>query len=111
MPFDSDRDGVVDQYNITMRIKKPSKDLALQQANLILAFDYEVSDLIKMKMEGIANIAVSSLGSSNINAGKIGTQGNLVMIQPNAMKQLPYDKVREVYYDNYFNNLESTSIN
>jgi hypothetical protein len=32
-----------------------------------------------MKMEGIAEVSVSTLGSSKINAGKINTQGNLVM--------------------------------
>ena len=56
-----------------MRIKKPVKDIALRGVNMILAFDYEVSGLIKMKMEGIAELSVKTLGSANINAGKIGT--------------------------------------
>ena len=73
VPQDNDRDGIVDQYNITMRIKKPVKDIALRGVNMILAFDYEVSGLIKMKMEGIAELSVKTLGSANINAGKIGT--------------------------------------
>ena len=30
VPVDNDRDGQVDQYNITMRFKKPAKDMALQ---------------------------------------------------------------------------------
>ena len=73
VPQDNDRDGIVDQYNITMRIKKPVKDIALRGVNMILAFDYEISGLIKMKMEGIAELSVKTLGSANINAGKIGT--------------------------------------
>ena len=75
-----------------------------------MAFDYEISTLISMKMEGIAEISTSTLGNAKINAGKIYTQGNLVMKQPNAMKQLPYGKVRNVYDDDFFNTLESTSI-
>jgi hypothetical protein len=28
-PIDENNDGIIDQYNMTMRIKKPSSDLAL----------------------------------------------------------------------------------
>jgi hypothetical protein len=50
MPVDQDRDGMVDQFNITMRIKKPLSTLKLQKANIILAFDYQLKDLVRMKM-------------------------------------------------------------
>ena len=71
IPLDLDRDGIVDQYNVTMRIKKPTTTLQLAQANLILAFDYELNELIKMKMQGLAVISVDAFASSKLNAGKI----------------------------------------
>ena len=49
-PVDTDRDGIVDQYNVTMRIKKPVKTLKMEQANIILAFDYQLSELVKMSI-------------------------------------------------------------
>jgi hypothetical protein len=29
IPVDKNKDGIIDQYNITMRVRKPSADLAL----------------------------------------------------------------------------------
>jgi len=51
--LDHDRDGVLDQYNITLRYKKPKKSLKMQQMNVILAFDYQLQDMINLKMEGL----------------------------------------------------------
>ena len=51
---DRDNDGVMDQWNITMRVKKPHASFKLQQANMIAAFDYQTDETIKMQMEGLA---------------------------------------------------------
>jgi len=51
--LDHDRDGVLDQYNITLRYKKSKKSLKMQQMNVILAFDYQLQDMINLKMEGL----------------------------------------------------------
>ena len=40
MGVDRDNDGVMDQWNITMRVRKPQANFKLEQANVILAFDY-----------------------------------------------------------------------
>jgi len=85
-PWDSDRDGIVDQYNITLRFFKPltGNVLKLKKVNLILAFDYELTDLIKMKMEGLAIIDVDTMNTA-LYPRKIITQGDLRMKQPNAL--------------------------
>jgi len=36
-----------------------------------MAFDYELSDLIKMKMQGLAVVSVDAFASDSLNAGKI----------------------------------------
>lgn len=51
---DRDKDGVYDQWNITMRIRKPQLDYKLDQANVILAFDYRTDETVKMQMETFA---------------------------------------------------------
>jgi len=79
MPVDSNRDGKVDQFKIKMRIKKPLASQALQQLNLIVAFDLELKETVKMRMEGIANVNINPIASSTLSASKLRTQGNLVL--------------------------------
>ena len=106
LPVDQDRDGLVDQYNITIRIKKPLSTLKLEQASIILAFDYQLKDLLKMKMQGLAVVTVEA--PAVLNAGKIIAQGQLNLKQPNALLLSP--RVRDVYDDNYFDKLENTNV-
>ena len=74
--LDNDRDGQIDQYNVSMRIKKPMalKDnvspLKLQQINVIFAFDYELKEMIKLKMEGLAVMQVDAIASKNLKEVK-----------------------------------------
>ena len=53
IPLDNDRDGMVDQYNVSLRFKKPKalidnsdgqkvSPLKMQQVNVILAFNYQL---------------------------------------------------------------------
>lgn len=51
---DLDKDGRIDQWNITMKIKKPQSNFKLEQANLIVAFDYQTDDTVQMQMESLA---------------------------------------------------------
>ena len=108
LPVDTDRDGIVDQYNMTMRIKKPVKTLKMQQANIILAFDYQLSELVKMKMQGLAVVSVDAFASSKLNAGKIIAQGQLNLRQPNALPLT--QRQRDLYDDEYFDKLENTNM-
>lgn len=71
MAVDADFDGVVDQYNISMRVKKPVDSWRLRKMDLIIAFDYKLSDIIKLKMEGLAIVSVDTLASSKLNPTEI----------------------------------------
>ena len=51
---DLDNDGIYDQWNITMRIRRPQADFKLEQANVILGFDYRTDDIVNMQMESLA---------------------------------------------------------
>ena len=51
---DINNDDVYDQWNITMRIRKPEAGFKLAQANIIAAFDYQTQDNVKMQMESLA---------------------------------------------------------
>ena len=37
---DSDRDGKVEQWTITMQVRVPDTGLQLKRANIVMAFDY-----------------------------------------------------------------------
>jgi hypothetical protein len=63
---DLNNDGVIDQYNISLRIKKPWAGMTLSRADLILAFNYELKGLLKMKMEGLAVVTADSLSSISL---------------------------------------------
>ena len=64
---DQDHDGMVDYYNISMRVKKPLSHLKLRKMDLIIAFDYKLESLIKLKMEGLAIISVDTLATPKLN--------------------------------------------
>lgn len=108
VPIDSDKDGLVDSYNITLRIKKPLANLALRELNVLLAFDFEISDIVKMRMEGILAVNINAMSSPTLSASKLSTTGHLKLRQPNALSQSP--KVRDVYSDNYFDSLQVQSM-
>jgi hypothetical protein len=40
---------------------------------MIIAFDYELKDMIRMKMEGLAYVQIDAFASKNLNAGSITT--------------------------------------
>ena len=108
--LDNDRDGKIDQLNVTMRLKKPKSSLNLQNFNMIMAFDYELKDMIRMKMEGLAYVQIDAFASRNLNAGSITTQGSLNLVQPNALNLLPDGFDRTIYDDDYFDKIEKMSI-
>lgn len=78
--IDTDFDGIVDQYNISMRIKKPDNSLKLRKVDLIIAFDYQLNQIIKLKMEGLAIVSLDTLASDNLNPTLIKTSGNMNLI-------------------------------
>ena len=76
--IDLNNDGVYDQWNITMRVRKPENDLKLSQASLIAAFDYQTRDSVKMQMESLAVAQIRIPSSSDkICASKVTTSGTL----------------------------------
>jgi hypothetical protein len=73
MALDNNRDGITDQYKIQLRIKKPLSNQALQQLNLIVAFDLQLTETTKMKMEGIAFVNLDLHATKTLSASKIMT--------------------------------------
>ena len=75
---DLNNDGIYEQWNITMRVRKPSPTFKLAQANIIAAFDYQTQDNVKMQMESLAVSQVSiPTGSTDVCASKVTTSGTL----------------------------------
>ena len=67
--------------------------------NIILAFDYKLNDIVKMDMEGLAMVDIDTMSSKTLNAGKIITQGPLLLNQPNLLQM---GKRHQHYNDKYF---------
>merc|ERR1719263_1679020 len=104
-PIDLNRDGIVDQYNITLRVKKPLQNLALDQIHLVLAFDFGLNDIVKMKMQGLATINIQTLSGPKIGATRVKTDGTLLLKSPNALKSS--SKVIRNLDDDFFDTLQS----
>ena len=51
---DRDNDGRPEQWNITMRVRKPQTDFKLEQASIIIAFDYKTTETVALQMETLA---------------------------------------------------------
>lgn len=77
---DSDFDEIVDQYNITLRVKKPVNSWKLRKVDLIVAFDYQLNNIIKLKMEGLAIVSIDTLASDNLNPIMIKTNGVMNLV-------------------------------
>ena len=56
-PVDFDSNGVVDQFNVTMVVKRPSNNLKFKDVSVIMGFNCELKDVVKMKMEGLAVVS------------------------------------------------------
>lgn len=94
-----------------MRIKKPLDALTLHKMDLLIAFDYKLSDIIKLKMEGLAVISIDTIGFGNkLNPTKIGTNGYMRFIQPNSLKIQGNGEYKTDYDDEFFDTLEHTNI-
>lgn len=98
----------MDHYNISMRIKKPESNLRLRKMDLVIAFDYALNSIIKLKMEGLAIISVDTLSSAKLNPVSINTQGTVQLVQPISLKPLANDAYKTDYDDKYFDQLEHT---
>ena len=84
---DSDRDGLAERWNVSMRIKKPevattgSKGV-LRNAKIVLGFKWETHELVKTEMESLAVINVQEYtGGSTLSAASIKTVGILSLKQ------------------------------
>jgi hypothetical protein len=102
---DFDRDHLGDRWNISMRVRKPSAGADLRQATIVLGFDYETSDVVKMQMESLAVVSIDGLNSGGSTSVKrVKTIGTLELRQSSPIKtsKIP----RQVYNDNLFSYLE-----
>ena len=75
---DLNRDGLIDRWNVSMRIRKPvfsksGKGGDLRQMTLVLGFDYQTSKIVKMDME---TLAVVQVGLDKLGAGGSGISGS-----------------------------------
>lgn len=103
-----DKSGKADQLTLKMRIKKPNKALTLSRFNVLLAFNEEFSENIKMKLEGVAIINVDCFTSGQLAASKLMTHGSLQLRQQSLIKYTGYYK--NDYNDDYFDSLTSQSM-
>ena len=104
---DLDNDGNFDQWNITMKIKKPQSDYKLEQANVILGFDYRTDDIVNMQMESLAVAQVYVPAQSmSVSASKIRLSGTLRFKQTEPIYQGIGSGQRNEYNDDFFDQLE-----
>ena len=95
------KDGIYDQWNITMRVKTPEEGFKLAQANIIAAFGYQIDGSVKMQMESLAVSQVSIPASSmSVRASKVTTSGTLRLKQTSAIAGA--DGLRNTYNDRIF---------
>merc|ERR1712157_718364 len=100
----------MDQWNITMRVKKPNPSFKLQQANVIAAFDYQTDEIVKMQMEGLALAQVALPAQSmSVGAQKIRMSGALHFKQTAAISSGLEGDTRQDCNDAIFDQLEFIS--
>jgi hypothetical protein len=113
---DLDRNGKPDQWNITLQVRAPDAGLYLQSASVIMAFDYTTDYSVHMQMEGlvIAQVTVPSPNSVKVPVKSIKTQGNLNLVQKNAISSglgIGANVIKRLEYnDNFISQLESVTI-
>ena len=107
---DIDKDGIIDQWNITMRVRKPEPEFKLANANVILGFDYQTDDIVRMQMEGLAVAQVHiPAASMSVSASKLRISGTLRFKQTEAIYDGIGSGLRSIYNDDFFNGLEFMS--
>jgi hypothetical protein len=74
---DSNRDGLNDRWNITIRVRKPYAEAVLTSANVLASFNYELSSNVVMKMESLAVVQTSVPFSAMNPVTSIKTVGSL----------------------------------
>ena len=81
---DTDRDGIAERWNISLRVKKPNvggsgQNGVLRKADVVVGFKWETSEIVKTEMETVAVISVQDYTSSGskISAGSVKTVGKL----------------------------------
>ena len=72
---DKDRDGLYEQWNITVGLRLPANTV-VQELNLLTAFDYRTSLDVMMQMEGLAHVQVTNHQQMPLKSVK--TQGTLI---------------------------------
>jgi len=65
-----------------MRIRKPSDSLKFSRVTLLLGFQMEFQEVLKMRLNGLGVTQVEIMQSSNAQASKISATGNLKLVQP-----------------------------
>jgi hypothetical protein len=100
---DRDNDGVMDQWNITMRVRKPQANFKLKQANVIVAFDYQIDGAVKMQLETLAMAQVAVPAQSmSVSASKIRMSGTLRFKQTAPINSGVNGSIKNTYNDGFF---------
>jgi hypothetical protein len=86
---DFDNDGLVDRWNVSMRVRRPQLSASgagadLRQASIVLGFNYQTQQVVKMQMETLAVVQVGYdllVGGASTTVNKITAIGSLDLVQ------------------------------
>lgn len=112
--LDEDRDGKVDQFKLTVKVKTPKAigDSVLQQASIIAAFDYNTKGTHHFRTEALAHSQVYLSSSEKVAAKGIKMTGSLKLRQTEALGMDTFEMVsRPKVTRNFFKLLEFQASN
>mmetsp|Transcript_17411 Transcript_17411/g.22001 ORF Transcript_17411/g.22001 Transcript_17411/m.22001 type:complete len:131 (-) Transcript_17411:306-698(-) len=93
-----------------MTVKKPEGDLKLEQANMILSFNYETDEAVTMQMETLAVAGVHIPAQSmSVSASKIRISGMLRLKQTAPIHDGVAGGILNTYNKDFFDQLEYLS--
>lgn len=107
---DFNRDGKVDQFNITLSVRNPKEGWILQQANIIAAFEYKMGG--NLELEALAHTQLYFSSSKNMGVRRVKTYGPLTLIQSKDIGTSQWGKKkRKTKGEKFFKLLEFQSSN
>ena len=81
-PIGSDADNIASELQLTLQIRKPEDNLSLVSLSVIFDLSYELSNIVKMKMNGLAVASIDTLvsKSNKLNPQSVFFDGTLNLI-------------------------------
>ena len=113
---DFDNDGLVDRWNMSMRVKRPQLSASgsgadLRQATIVVGFNYQTQQVVKMQMETLAVVQVGYdllVGGASTTVSKITAIGSLDLVQQSVIQKQA--RVRNLYNDALLDSLGQESL-